>query len=49
MREIVLGIAAALVVAVCAGFWLNTLQTPASDRYTVATSVRRSAAAPTGG
>lgn len=41
MREIVLGVAAALVVAVCAGFWLNTLQTPASERYTIATSVRR--------
>jgi hypothetical protein len=41
MREIIVGIAAVLVVAVCAGFWLNTLQNSASDRYTVATSVRR--------
>ena len=41
MREIVIGIAAVLVIAVCAGFWLNTLQTPTPDRYTVATSVRR--------
>lgn len=41
MREIVLGIAGVLIIAVCAGLWLSTLQTPASDRYTVATSVRR--------
>jgi hypothetical protein len=41
MREIILGIAAAIVVAVCAGIWLNTVQTSASDRYTVASSVRR--------
>jgi hypothetical protein len=41
MREIILGIAAALVVAIGTGVWLNTLQTPASDQYTVATSVRR--------
>jgi hypothetical protein len=41
MREIVLGIAAVLVVAIGASFWLNTLQTPTPDRYTVANSVRR--------
>lgn len=41
MREIVLGITAAVVVAVCAGIWLNTVQTSVSDRYTVANSVRR--------
>jgi hypothetical protein len=41
MREILLGIAAAVVVAVCAGIWLNTVQTSVSDQYTVASSVRR--------
>jgi hypothetical protein len=41
MREIILGIAAVVVVAIGAGIWLETLQTPTPDRYTVATSVRR--------
>jgi hypothetical protein len=41
MREIILGIAAAIVIAVGAGIWLSTVQTSASDRYTVADSVRR--------
>jgi hypothetical protein len=41
MREIFIGIAAAIVVAVCAGLWLGTMQTSASDRYSVANSVRR--------
>jgi ABC-type nitrate/sulfonate/bicarbonate transport system permease component len=41
MREIFIGIAAAIVVAICAGIWLGTVQTSATDRYTVANSVRR--------
>ena len=41
MREIVLGITAVLVIAIGAGFWLSSLQTPTPDQYTVATSVRR--------
>lgn len=41
MREIFIGIAATIVIAVCAGIWLGTVQTPVSDRYTVADSVRR--------
>lgn len=41
MREIFIGIAATIIVAVCAGIWLGTVQTPVSDQYTVAGSVRR--------
>jgi hypothetical protein len=41
MREILLGIAATIVVAVCAGIWLGTVQTSVSDQYTIASSVRR--------
>jgi hypothetical protein len=41
MREILIGIAATIVIAVCAGIWLGTVQTTASDRYSVAGSVRR--------
>jgi uncharacterized protein YxeA len=41
MREILIGIAATIVVAVCAGIWLGNVQTTATDQYTVADSVRR--------
>lgn len=41
MREILIGIAAVIVVAVCAGIWLNTAQISVSDRYSVAATVRR--------
>lgn len=41
MREILIGIAATVVIAICAGIWLGTVQTPVSDRYTIAGSVRR--------
>ncbi len=41
MREIIIGIVAVIVVAVCAGIWLDTAQVAVSDRYSVATTVRR--------
>lgn len=41
MREIVLGIAAAVVVAVGAAFWLGGMQQTATEKYTASLSVRR--------
>lgn len=40
MREIILGVAAAVVIAIGAGFWLDTVQTSTADRNTVSTTVR---------
>jgi ABC-type nitrate/sulfonate/bicarbonate transport system permease component len=40
VREIILGIAAAVVVAIAAGIWLGTVQTSSTERYAVSTSVR---------
>jgi hypothetical protein len=40
MREIVLGIAAAIVIAVGAGIWLQSVQESASQRYAAPVSVR---------
>jgi hypothetical protein len=40
MREIILGIAAAVVVAIGAGIWLSTVQQSATERYAVSSTVR---------
>lgn len=40
MREIVLGIAAAIVVAIGAGIWLGTVQQSSTERYAVSNTVR---------
>ena len=40
MREIILGIAAALVIAIGAGIWLGTVQVSTAERNTVSTTVR---------
>ena len=40
MREILIGIAAVIVVAICAGVWLDTAQVSVTDRYSVPSTVR---------
>jgi hypothetical protein len=42
MKNIILGIAATLIIAIGASFVLDSVQKPASERYSVATSVRLS-------
>jgi hypothetical protein len=40
MREIILGIAAAVVVAIGASLWLGGVQQSTTERYTAPNSVR---------